>query len=136
LNGDRLLYQVAQIIVAQLGSSDMVGRFAGQRFLLMTVDCGPRAAVKTAEKLRQTIGKVVFVHGETRFALTTSGAITEVSPEDKTYLEVFQRLDKSIVAAKKGGRNCIFRCERNELEAEPELVEAPSFGIDEREIEI
>ena len=52
------------------------------------------------------------------------------------YGTAMERLDKSIVAAKKGGRNCVFGCKRNELEAEPELIEAPSFGIDEREIEI
>lgn len=134
LIGDRVLYQIAQIIVRQMGSSDMVGRFAGQRFLLMAVDSGPRAAVKTAETLRQTIAKVVFVRGRTRFSLTTSGAISEVSPEDETYLDVLERLNRCIAAAKKSGRNCIFGCKRNELDAEPERVEAPGFGIEEQEI--
>ena len=134
LIGDRVLYQIAQIIVRQMGSSDMVGRFAGQRFLLMAVDSGPRAAVKTAETLRQTIAKVVFVRGRTRFSLTASGAISEVSPEDETCLDVLERLNRCIAAAKKSGRNCIFGCKRNELDAEPERVEAPGFGIEEQEI--
>ena len=136
LVGDRVLYQIAQVIQEQAGSSDMVGRIAGQRFLLMSVDSGPRAALKSAEMIRQTISKIEFVHGGGRLRLTTSGAITEVSPEDETYLNVFERLEKSIKAAKKDGRNCIFGCKRNELEAEPERVDAPNFGAEEREIEI
>jgi diguanylate cyclase (GGDEF)-like protein len=136
LIGDRLLYHVAQALVGQMGGSDMVGRFAGQRFLLLAVDSGPRAAVKAAETFRQTVAKTVFVHGEARIGITVSGAVTEVSPDDETYLDVFGRLEKSIVAAKKGGRNCLFGCKRNELDAEPELIEAPSFGIEEQEIEI
>lgn len=136
LIGDRVLYQIAQTIGAQAGASDMVGRIAGQRFLLMSVDSGPRAAMKTAELIRQTIEKIVFVHSQGRFSITTSGAITEVSPEDKTYLDVFKRLEKSIKAAKDDGRNCIYGCKRNELEAEPERIEAPSFGAEEQEIEL
>jgi diguanylate cyclase (GGDEF)-like protein len=135
LIGDRVLYQIAQIIVSQTGDADMIGRFAGQRFLLMAVG-GPRSALKTAETLRQRIEKTVFVREGTRFGITTSGAITEVSPDDETYLDVFKRLEASITAAKNGGRNCIFGCKRSALEAEPELMEAPSFGIEEVEIDI
>lgn len=134
--GDRVLYQISQLIVAQLGGSDMVGRYSGQRFLLMSVDSGPRAAIKTAELIRQTIAKIVFIHGAARFSITTSGAITEVTPEDETYLDVFDRLEKSMKAAKDGGRNCFYGCKRNELEAEPERIEAPSFGAEEQEIEV
>ncbi len=134
--GDGVLQHVAQVLVEQMGSSDMAGRFAGQRFLLLAVDSGPRAAIKAAETVRQTVEKMVFVRSETRFAITVSGAVTEVSPDDETYMDVFERLNKTIAAAKEGGRNCVFGCKRNELEAEPELIEAPSFGIDEREIEI
>ena len=129
-------YPFAQILGAQLGNSDMAGRFGGQRFLFMAVDSGPRAAIKAAETIRQTVEKTVYYQGETRFGITVSGAVTEVSPKDETYHDVFQRLDKSIVAAKKGGRNCLFGCQRTELDATPELIEAPSFGIEEREIEI
>ena len=135
-NGDRVLYEIAQVITAQQGGSDMVGRFAGQRFLLMSVDSGPRAAIKSAEMIRQTIAKIVFVYGATRFSLTTSGAITEVSPEDETYLDVFERLEKSIEAAKEDGRDCLFGCQRNELDATPERVEAPNFGAEEQEIQL
>ncbi|MHB8901320.1 MAG: GGDEF domain-containing protein, partial [Thermoguttaceae bacterium] len=134
LVGDRVLYQVAQLIGRQLGPSDMVGRFAGQRFLVMTVDSGPRAAIKTAETLRQRIAETVFVHGEERFRLTASGAISEVSPEDESYPEVLGRLDRCIAAAKKQGCNCVFECKRSGLESEPRLVEAPNFGIEEQEI--
>lgn len=136
LCGDRVLYQVGQLISAQMGGSDMIGRYSGQRFLLMSVDSGPRAAIKVAEMIRQTIAKVAFIQGGTRFSITTSGAITEVTPEDKTYLDVFDRLEKSLKAAKDDGRNCIYGSKRNELEAEPERVEAPNFGAEEQEIEL
>lgn len=136
LVGDRVLYQIAQVLNSNAGSSDMVGRFAGQRFLLMSVDSGPRAAIKVAETIRQTIEKVVFVQGGKRFTLTASGAITEVSPEDETYLDVFERVERSMKAAKKAGRNCVFGCQRNELDAEPERIKAPSFGVEEQEIEV
>ncbi|NLS96084.1 MAG: GGDEF domain-containing protein [Planctomycetaceae bacterium] len=136
LIGDRVLCHIGQMILSQAGRSDLVGRFAGQRFLLLAVDSGPRAAIKAAETLRQTIEKIVFVSGDVRFGITASGGVTEVSPEDGSYLDVFQRLEACVKAAKKQGRNRLFECKRTELDAVPEQIEAPSFGIEEREIRL
>ncbi len=134
LVGDKVLHRIAEFLSSQMGKSDMVGRFSGQRFLLMTVDSGPRAAIKTAELIRQTVAKLVFVHGNARFSLTTSGGVTEVSPEDKTYLDVFERLDACLKAAKEQDGNCLFGCQRTTLDAAPEQVEAPNLGAEEQEI--
>ena len=134
LVGDKVLHRIAEFLSTQMGKSDMVGRFSGQRFLLMTVDSGPRAAIKTAELIRQTVAKLVFVQGNTRFGLKTSGGVTEVSPEDESYMDVFERLDACIKAAKEQGGNCLFGCQRTALGAAPEQVEAPNLGAEEQEI--
>ena len=136
LMGDRVLYQLAQLMAPSLGEADLFARFGGQRFVVMVVDSGPRAAIKTAETLRQSIEQTVFVHGPSRFRVTVSGGVTEVSPEDETHIDVFERVEKPLKSAKAAGGNCLFSCERNQLGAEPERVEAPGFGIEEVEIEI
>jgi diguanylate cyclase (GGDEF)-like protein len=131
LIGDRILYQLAQVVDESAGKSDLVGRFAGQQFLRMLVDVGPRAAIKSTEMLRQTIERVTFRSGSAEIRVTAGCAITEVKPED-TEKEVFQRLAAALKAAKKAGPNHCFLSDRRG----PEPVESPNFGADYREIVI
>jgi len=131
LIGDRILHHLARVIEESADKSDLVGRFAGQQFLRMLVDVGPRAAIKSAETLRQTIERVTFRSGAAEIRVTVGCAITEVKPED-TEREVFQRLGAALKAAKRAGPNrcCVFD------RREPEPVESPNFGAEYQEFVI
>ncbi len=131
LVGDRILNRVAQLIKEEVGKTDLIGRYAGQQFLVVTLDVGPRAATKMIEQIRQSLAKVTFRSGEEGIPLRLTAAITEVSPED-TAEGLCQRLEATLKAARKAGRNHSFFHDRKE----PEPVESPDFHVEERDIEI
>jgi diguanylate cyclase (GGDEF)-like protein len=122
---DRLLHALGRFFQEKAGAGNLVGRFAGQRFLVAMVDTGPRAATRNAELLRQTIEKIEFLSGETQVRLTVGAGVVEVKVED-TYEQVFERLQAALKAAKKAGPNRAALYERRE----PELVDPPDLGAE------
>lgn len=102
--GDKLVYHLGQSIQSAFGKADLVGRYAGERFLAVTLDSGPRAAIKTMETLRQSIAQSVFLKDGCPIRLTLSAGATEVLPGD-AYHEVLERAEKALRDAKKRGPN-------------------------------
>lgn len=129
LIGDRVLVHVAELLKKNTSPSDLVGRFTGESFLIMMADVGPRAAIKNAELLRQTLEKMIFRHEEETFHLTLTGAVVEVRPDDSDE-GVVKRLQETLRDARRVGRNHIFF--HNGRQSEP--VEAPNLGAQEIEI--
>jgi diguanylate cyclase (GGDEF)-like protein len=133
LVGDRVLYQFGQLLKRLAGKADLPSRFAGQRFLLMTLDTGPRAAVKNAEFVRQSLAKMIFLSGaeETEVRLTACGGYTEIKPDD-TVESMIERLETALQAAKKAGPDRA--CFHNGREPEP--VNSPNLGARPYEVRI
>ena len=131
LAGDRILHQLAQVIRKHAGEDDLVGRFAGQRFLILAVDVGPRAATKRVEFIRQAIERITFLYGDEEIRVTAGGGITEVTPAD-SHETLFARLEQALDEAKQAGpnRSCFHDGE------EVELVESPNLGAEYTEIPI
>ncbi len=129
--GDRILAQLAQYLEQAVGEADLVGRFAGQRFLVMMLDAGPRAATKSAELIRQSVEKFTFRHGDEEIGVTMTAAITEVTPED-THEALFARLEKALWRAKQAGPNhAVFHDGQ-----QADLIESPNLGATSLEISI
>ncbi len=131
LIGDRVLYQVAALLQKHIGEADLVGRFAGQRFLVVTADVGPRVATRNVEFIRQSIERATFRHGEQAIRVTLTAAVTEITPDD-TEANLVQRLEKTLQQAKEHGpNNALFHDGRK---AEP--IESPNLGAEPVEIVI
>ncbi len=127
--GDRVLLHLAEYLKKASGQADLVARFAGESFLVMMVDVGPRAATKNAEQLRQSVEKLVFRHGEERTRLTLTAAVTEVQPGESDH-DVLVRVTDTLRQARRAGRNLTFFHDGTKAEA----VEAPRLGAKEAEI--
>ncbi len=99
--GDRVLADVAQLLVATTRSGDLVGRWGGEELLLIAPDADQRSAVQLAERCRQAIGSQTFACVGT---LTVSlGVATLAEGEDRRAL--LRRADLSLYAAKSQGRD-------------------------------
>ncbi|NQU25905.1 MAG: GGDEF domain-containing protein [Candidatus Nealsonbacteria bacterium] len=129
--GDRVLQEVARLIERNAGKGNLVGRFAGQRFLVVMMDVGPRAAIKDAEMIRQKIAKIKFVGEPQNFWVTVGVGHTEISPED-TEQSLFGRLEEALKAAKQIGANSAATHDRTE--ATP--IESPDFNAAETVIHL
>ncbi len=133
LLGDRILYEVAQFMLRSAGKADTVARYAGQRFLVVMLDSGPRQATKLAETIRQSIEHLVFLHGNESIRLTACAGVTEIQPDDG-YIDVFGRVETAVRQAKQGGPNRSSGFPPSEPGPAP--IESPSFGIEDIEIVI
>jgi diguanylate cyclase (GGDEF)-like protein len=130
--GDRILTQIGQTIANQMGKRDLVARYAGQRFFIAMVDNGPRVALKNAERIRQSIGRITFQHEGHEIRLNTSAGMSEILPDDTGYEHVFNRVEEALRSAKDAGRNRA--CYHTGKDIEP--VESPNLGAEYVEITI
>ncbi|MDY0170151.1 MAG: diguanylate cyclase [Thermoguttaceae bacterium] len=133
LVGDRILYEVAQFVLRSAGKADTVARYAGQRFVVLMIDTGPRQAVKLAETIRQSVEHLIFQRDGSEIRLTTCVGLTEVRPADG-YMDVFNRLEAAVRHAKHLGPNRGSQCEPSG--AGLQAIESPGFGIQDTEIVI
>ncbi|MEA1951806.1 MAG: GGDEF domain-containing protein [Planctomycetota bacterium] len=129
--GDKALADVGQFMDNHIGNGDLLGRHAGQRFLLITLDKGPRAAGKDAEFLRQSTKRTVFEADGVEFNLTMCGGYTEIKPED-TPEGFLERLEMSLKKAKAEGPNHAFFHDGREAE----IVESPDLRAKDRKVKL
>jgi diguanylate cyclase (GGDEF)-like protein len=131
LLADRMLCQFARCIREALEQDDVVGRFAGQQFLVLILDTDPEEAIRRAEFVRQSIERITFLHGEEEVRLTAGSGLTDVTAED-TCDTLCERLRQALKLAKQAGANrCFFR---DGEKAEP--VESANLGAKYVEVSI
>ena len=128
---DKVLAHVARLFEERCGTGDILGRFAGQRFLWVVADKGPRTATKDAEFVRQSLERTAYEHDDAEFGLTMCGGYTEIGQDD-TVESFMARLEKALSQAKQAGSNHgSFHDGRN-----IELVESPNLGAKYREVKL
>ena len=64
---DRVLAGLAEVVGKVSGPSHLVGRYAGQRFLIVMLDTGPQGLQRLGQLLRQSIERTTFVHDGSGF---------------------------------------------------------------------
>ena len=75
--GDAVLREAARRLRSRVRSSDIVGRYGGEEFVLALPGCGLKQAVTIAEHLRDCIGNQPFDVPSGQLAMTTSvGVVT------------------------------------------------------------
>ncbi|HTK17212.1 MAG TPA: EAL domain-containing protein [Acidimicrobiia bacterium] len=105
--GDQLLVEVARRITGTLRSSDTLGRFGGDEFVVLCEDIEPELASKVAERVVAAVARPLQI-GIATLHVTVSVGIA-VSEGDATEVDVLIRsADEAMYAAKRAGGN---RCE-------------------------
>lgn len=107
LAGDRLLKQLADLIVENMRSIDIIGRFGGEEFCIAMLDTGKRHAIKAAEKIRKAIERHHFEAQETQPGgnLTVSIGVAEYGEGFASEKDLLQSADEALYRAKELGRN-------------------------------
>lgn len=101
--GDQVLRAVADIIRKNVRSTDWVGRWGGEEFMVLCPEATEKDAVFTAEKLRGLVESHTF---ETVKTITISCGVTRFKAPDS--VDVFvSRADDGLYRAKDKGRNIV-----------------------------
>lgn len=112
LAGDAMLKRVAQALSSGLRSTDAVGRYGGEEFLIVLPETDLAGARVVADKLRRLVADVrsPMEDGE-EAAVTVSIGLASRSdhtrPVEAAAREILERADQALYRAKKEGRNRI-----------------------------
>jgi two-component system cell cycle response regulator len=107
--GDWVLKDFANILKASIrSSSDWVGRYGGEEFLIVLRNTDANNGFIVAEKIRKLIEEKVFAYKGIEIKITASfGAYSIINTSDMnlTVDEIVNNADKNLYLAKNGGRN-------------------------------
>lgn len=101
--GDQVLQAVAKVIGQNVRTSDWVGRWGGEEFLVLCPEATEKDALVIAEKLRETVENHIF---EIVQKITVSCGVTRFKPHDSVDAFV-SRADEGLYRAKDKGRNIV-----------------------------
>lgn len=109
--GDRVLQKISEIILKSTRSSDKLGRWGGEEFILICPNTSVGMAIALAEKLRIIIFNTVF-EPENPMTITASFGVAAVLA-DEPFAAAFKRADEALYNAKALGRNCVIVSEQD-----------------------
>jgi diguanylate cyclase (GGDEF)-like protein len=101
-SGDRALAMVGRIIDSGIRASDFAARFGGEEFLVLLPETDREAALLVAEKLRNEIQHTELA-GMGSISASLGVAVMPVDAVEAD--ELLRKADRSLYAAKEGGRN-------------------------------
>lgn len=101
--GDRVLVEVARRLIGNMRSTDVVGRWGGEEFVVLLRYCGLRDGLAAAEKLRRKISETPF---EKLFRVSASIGAAELQAGDDLASWI-SRADAALYQAKRAGRNTV-----------------------------
>ena len=109
--GDRVLFEIANLLKASVRKKDTVARYGGEEFILILPEAGLGEASMIAERIRKLVEGTPFEIANARINLTVSMGISNFpSNRAKSKEELVKMADEALYDAKRGGRNkvCIF----------------------------
>ncbi len=111
--GDEVLRQLAVIFTGRLRKTDRVFRYGGEEFAVVMAGAGLEDAINVCEDLRERVGEALFGRDELELRLTISAGVAHVT-DGMSDEELIEMADKSLYAAKEGGRNRVVSLQKQE----------------------
>ncbi|MFJ7733683.1 diguanylate cyclase [Lysinibacillus sp. NPDC097231] len=107
LVGDEVLKHVADIISNSVRGIDLVTRYGGEEFVILSPDAPLESAVKIAEKVRKNVEANPYTNDHLKIEVTVSIGIAEYSQakDISTFYELLDKADQALYIAKESGRN-------------------------------
>lgn len=105
--GDRVLKQLAQVILNTSRATDLVARFGGEEFVVLMPETDEKAALNAANRVREAVEKVPFVIDEAGATIqkTISIGLANLHPDGDSAESLMKRADEALYGAKHSGRN-------------------------------
>lgn len=107
--GDEVLKKIGRILKDVARTEDMIFRWGGDEFVMITLDKEVDGSQKLAERVRLAVENAIFLQNtENEMKLTVScGALSYWAGLDLPAHEVFAKADKVLYEAKQAGRNSV-----------------------------
>ena len=124
LQGDTVLRVVAGTLRELGASTGIIGRYAGDEFIMLLPYTGPEEAAELADRIRATVRRaaVPLRQQSGSISVTLSIGVAGVRPEHRDFDALFAAADRAMYEAKRRGRDAIvLSTEVEESSHEPTL---------------
>ena len=108
LVGDAALRLVADALRSEVRTYDIVGRFGGEEFVVITPDTDIDAASALAERIRERVSSDAVAHNGLPVSITVSAGVGQARAAESADA-LIARADSALYRAKDGGRNRVER---------------------------
>ncbi len=112
-DGDRVLQAVGELLRLHCRSSDGLGRWGGEEFVLVCPGASLSKAASLAEKLRERIQQASFL-SEDPLSITASFGVAACAAGD-SFDDAFRQADQALYLAKSRGRNCVVAASEEQM---------------------
>ena len=121
--GDRVLRLFGEVALANLRSSDLVGRLGGEEFAMLLADADRDNAYVVAERIRSAFETAAMTVGDQPIAATISIGVAVIQDPEQDLATLLGEADQALYRAKNSGRN---RVVVSEIVGTPAEEEEPS----------
>jgi len=124
LQGDTVLRVVAGTLRELGASTGIIGRYAGDEFIILLPYTGPEEAAELADRIRATVRRaaVPLRQQSGSISVTLSIGVAGVRPEHRDFDALFAAADRAMYEAKRRGRDAVvLSTEVEEAAHEPTL---------------
>lgn len=105
LAGDEVLKRVSAEVRTHLRSTDILGRYGGEEFLILMPETKEDPSSAACERLRKTVESMIVRYDGMEISVTVSIGLVQFRPDMKDYLQVLHEADIALYHSKKSGRN-------------------------------
>lgn len=106
--GDYVLRIISKILQTTARRTDVLSRFGGEEFVIITPNSNPVEAAYLAHKMRVAVRDTAFSYNDDSFKITISAGVATFSSH-RTVKQIIERADTALYRAKKMGRNRVCR---------------------------
>ncbi|QWK12955.1 MAG: GGDEF domain-containing protein [Aquificota bacterium] len=107
--GDKVLKEIAKVLVKSVREADLVIRFGGEEFLVLLMDVQSGKSVEIAEKIRKAVESHTIESFGVVLRKTVSIGVSEFPEDSEKIWQCIKYADVALYKAKEMGRNRVVR---------------------------
>lgn len=105
--GDETLTQISKLLLSECRTYEIVGRYGGEEFLIITPSIDKKLASKIANRLLEKVKLLQIKNGKgSTLSISFSAGIAEID-EANSIDEAIKLADNRLYTAKENGRSCV-----------------------------
>lgn len=105
--GDVVIRTVARVLKNSMREYDLLGRFGGEEYAMMLVDCNIKLASEIAQRFCDEVAAEKINYQDITTNVTVSIGLSKLDPQDTEVEQGLVRADQALYLAKQAGRNRI-----------------------------